>query len=154
MAKYQSFVSLVQRNPNPSTTRLLADLIPPREFVNASFKNYIPHSEYPSQAAASKAAHLFASGASQRRGLFAKTMEQSVGVYLDGGFGVGKTRFDGSAAAGGVRPKAESRKLLKSHVGGSLACGFARSSRSRVRARNRKRASRVNRSGECLSTKH
>lgn len=123
MAKYQSFVSLVQRNPNPSTTRLLADLIPPREFVNASFKNYIPHSEYPSQAAASKAAHLFASGASQRRGLFAKTMEQSLGVYLDGGFGVGKTHLLAAIFHAFRGPKAFGSFIAYTSLIGAL--GFA-----------------------------
>ena len=93
MAKNQGFISLVERTPEPTTSRLLADLVPPREFATASFKNYIPHVEFQSQAVASKIAHDFASGASQRRGLFAKAVQPKIGIYLDGGFGVGKTHL-------------------------------------------------------------
>lgn len=93
MAKNQGFISLVERTPEPTTSRLLADLVPPREFATASFKTYIPHVEFQSQAVASKIAHDFASGASQRRGLFAKAVQPKIGIYLDGGFGVGKTHL-------------------------------------------------------------
>ena len=93
MAKNQGFISLVERTPEPTTSRLLADLVPPREFATASFKNYIPHVEFQSQAVASKIAHDFASGGSQRRGLFAKAVQPKIGIYLDGGFGVGKTHL-------------------------------------------------------------
>lgn len=93
MAKNQGFISLVERTPQPTTSRLLADLVPPREFATASFKTYIPHAEFQSQAVASKIAHDFASGASQKRGLFAKAVQPKIGIYLDGGFGVGKTHL-------------------------------------------------------------
>lgn len=91
MAK-QAFESICERNPQPSTAALLAELVPPREFAKSSFKNYVPHSEYPSQAAASNNAADFAAGKSGKRGLFSKS-EQPAGIYLDGGFGVGKTHL-------------------------------------------------------------
>ena len=108
MATNSGFISLIERNPEPTTARLLSDLVPPREFAQASFKNYLPHAEYPSQAAASKAASDFASGKSAKKGLFSKAAPSKVGVYLDGGFGVGKTHllaatfhtFKGSKAFG------------------------------------------------------
>lgn len=93
MARNQGFISLIERTPEPSTARLLADLVPPREFASASFKSYIPHAEFQSQAAASKIAHDFATGASLKRGLFAKAVQPKIGIYLDGGFGVGKTHL-------------------------------------------------------------
>lgn len=93
MAKNSALISLVNRNPQPSTSRLLADLQPPREFEKASFKNYIPHAEYPSQASAVDIAKAFASSKSVRTSLFARKAVSSTGLYLDGGFGVGKTHL-------------------------------------------------------------
>jgi cell division protein ZapE len=93
LAKNEGFISLAERIPDPSTSRLLADLVPPREFASASFKTYIPHVEYQSQAAAVKIAQDFATGASQKRGLFSKAVQPKIGIYLDGGFGVGKTHL-------------------------------------------------------------
>ena len=87
------FSSLVDRFPEPSVERLLSDLVPPREFELASFKNYVPHAEFASQADASKAASDFAFGKSSKRGLFSKAAEPKIGIYLDGGFGVGKTHL-------------------------------------------------------------
>ena len=93
MAKNGPFLSLLERFPEPSTERLLADLKPPREFELASFKNYIPHDEFPSQAEASKQAEDFALGKTAKRGLFSKAEPAKIGLYLDGGFGVGKTHL-------------------------------------------------------------
>lgn len=92
MAKNSVIISLATRHPEPSTARLLSDLVPPREFEGASFKNYIPHSEYPSQAHAVELARRFASGKSSKKSLFSRT-SQPAGLYLDGGFGVGKTHL-------------------------------------------------------------
>ncbi|MFM6977460.1 MAG: cell division protein ZapE [Micrococcales bacterium] len=93
MATNPEFISLVGRFPEPSVERLLGDLVPPREFELASFKNYVPHQEFPSQASVSKIAADFASGKIARRGLFSKAETPKVGIYLDGGFGVGKTHL-------------------------------------------------------------
>ena len=89
-AEYQS---LAGRVPSVSTSELLQELIPPREFAEASFKNYIPHGEYSSQAEALSQARLFAQGKNVSRGLFAKREAAPAGIYLDGGFGVGKTHL-------------------------------------------------------------
>lgn len=93
MARNQSFVSLVDRFPEPSVERLLGDLVPPREFALASFKNYVPHEEFPSQVEASAAAQAFALGKTIKRSLFSKADSPKIGIYLDGGFGVGKTHL-------------------------------------------------------------
>lgn len=93
MAKKGQFLSLIDRNPEPSTSRLLSDLVPPREFESASFKSYLPHSEFPSQAEAAKSAADFAAGKGEKRGLFSKPSPAKIGIYLDGGFGVGKTHL-------------------------------------------------------------
>lgn len=84
---------MILRFPEPTTERLLSDLVPPREFELASFKNYIPHAEFPSQERASQIAQNFALGRGEKKGFFAKQPESKIGIYLDGGFGVGKTHL-------------------------------------------------------------
>ena len=88
-----TYPALVSRTPSVSTSELLQELVPPREFAQASFKNYIPHTEYDSQAAAHAQAKLFAQGKAPSKGLFAKKEAVPAGIYLDGGFGVGKTHL-------------------------------------------------------------
>jgi cell division protein ZapE len=88
-----NYQSLSSRVPSLSTTELLQELVPPREFAEASFKNYIPHSEYESQEFAHSQAKLFAAGKALGKGMFAKKEAAPAGIYLDGGFGVGKTHL-------------------------------------------------------------
>jgi len=95
LARNREFVSLLDRNPHPSTSRLLLDLVPPREFAQASFSNYLPHKEFASQAAASEAAKHFSTGKAAKRSMFSRppATNDALGIYLDGGFGVGKTHL-------------------------------------------------------------
>lgn len=93
MATYSgSFRSLVRLQPQASIAQLLSELVPPREFQTASFASYIPHSEFPSQAIARDLAKNFALGKLNKK-LFAKASPAAIGLYLDGGFGVGKTHI-------------------------------------------------------------
>ncbi len=82
--------SLCVINPNISAAELLAGLAPPPEFRNASFDSYQPDPSFPSQAAALAASRAFATGG--KAGMFSKR-EAHPGIYLDGGFGVGKTHL-------------------------------------------------------------
>lgn len=86
------FASLVALQPKASVSQLLNELKPPREFQSASFANYIPHAEYPSQTEARDKAQYFAIGKIPKK-LFAKAQPLATGIYLDGGFGVGKTHL-------------------------------------------------------------
>jgi cell division protein ZapE len=80
------------RTPEIVSTELIGELFPPREFENSSFDNYRPDEKFPSQAQARDKASEFV-GAS-KRGLFAKKSKiDAPGLYLDGGFGVGKTHL-------------------------------------------------------------
>lgn len=93
MATYSgSFRSLVELQPQASINQLLNELVPPREFEAASFATYIPHVEYPSQAIVRDQAKNFALGRVIRK-LFSKGSPSPIGLYLDGGFGVGKTHL-------------------------------------------------------------
>ena len=89
MGKYPTISG---RNPVVSTAQLLGQLVPPREFKNASFDTYIPDARFESQNQAIDACRAFASPA-KATGLFSKKATGPAGVYLDGGFGVGKTHL-------------------------------------------------------------
>ena len=80
------------RTPEIVPSELIGELFPPREFERSSFENYRPDVNFPSQAEARDKASEFV-GAT-KRGLFAKKSKiEAPGLYLDGGFGVGKTHL-------------------------------------------------------------
>jgi len=90
--------ALAERSPSLSAEDIVASLVPPQQFAVASFDSYIPDDEYPSQAHARDVLAAFASAstASTPGKLFGrrqKSEETRPGVYLDGGFGVGKTHL-------------------------------------------------------------
>jgi len=94
--------ALVERSPKLSAADILASLVPPPQFASASFDSYIPDDEYPSQSQARDTLRVFSAGPAvvKQSKLFGRkaTVEQSLpGVYLDGGFGVGKTHLLASA---------------------------------------------------------
>jgi cell division protein ZapE len=89
---------LVDRHPTVSPERLVAQLIPPPTFADVRFDTYRPDPAEPSQAAAVDACRAFCVEAQRRRvgkkKLFGKRETlPGVGIYLDGGFGVGKTHL-------------------------------------------------------------
>lgn len=86
------YPSITAINPAVTTDQLLNQLVPPREFENARFSNYIPDARFSSQADAVSACNVFAAGG-KTGGLFAKKVATPAGIYLDGGFGVGKTHL-------------------------------------------------------------
>jgi cell division protein ZapE len=89
---------LVDRHPTVSPQRLVAQLIPPPTFADVRFDTYRPDPAEPTQAAAVGACRAFCAEAERRRSgkkkLFGKRETvPGVGIYLDGGFGVGKTHL-------------------------------------------------------------
>ena len=103
--------SLVDRHPTVTPERLIAQLVPPPTFADVGFDTYKPDPAEPSQAAAVDACRLFCEQAVQRRAgkkkLFGKReVLPGVGVYLDGGFGVGKTHLLASSYYAVPGPKA------------------------------------------------
>jgi len=93
---------LVDRHPSVSPERLISQLRPPPTFADVSFATYRPDPAEPTQAAAVAACQQFCVRAVQRRAgrkkLFGKReVLPGVGIYLDGGFGVGKTHLLASA---------------------------------------------------------
>lgn len=89
---------LTDLHPRLTAAEMIGELVPPRQFRTASFDNYAPSADQPSQADAVRVLQdLAASWQPVRpRGYFAKAPKPLVttaGVYLDGGFGVGKTHL-------------------------------------------------------------
>ena len=89
---------LVDRRPTVSPERLVSQLTPPPTFADASFTGYHPDPAEPTQSAAVAVCRRFCERAVQRRAgrtkLFGRrVVSPGVGVYLDGGFGVGKTHL-------------------------------------------------------------
>jgi cell division protein ZapE len=89
---------LTERQPVVTGPEMLASLVPPPQFDDATFESYRSDSAYPSQAESKALLEKFAGrGAPAKRGGFfsraKKEPELKPGVYLDGGFGVGKTHL-------------------------------------------------------------
>ncbi|WP_458695201.1 cell division protein ZapE [[Mycobacterium] appelbergii] len=89
---------LADRHPSVTPERLVTQLVPPPTFSDVSFDSYRPDPAEPSQAAAVQSCRQFCEQAAQRRAgkkkLFGKReVLPGVGIYLDGGFGVGKTHL-------------------------------------------------------------
>jgi cell division protein ZapE len=76
---------------------MVAQLVPPRQFATATLDSYRPDRDYPSQGAAVAAIRNFAgSWSAGGGGLFSRKKRAPAGpsgIYLDGGFGVGKTHL-------------------------------------------------------------
>ncbi|WP_424185267.1 cell division protein ZapE [Actinokineospora sp. G85] len=95
---------LIDRTPQISPDELIAALAPPPRFGDVRFDTYVPNPDEPSQAAAVESGRAFAaevgSGGGERsflRRVFGGRSGGSTtgkpGLYLDGGFGVGKTHL-------------------------------------------------------------
>ena len=82
--------------PVVPTDRLLADLVPPRHFADASFATYRANPAFPSQqATVDRLTEVAAQLTGGSGGFFRrrKAPKTPPAVYLDGGFGVGKTHL-------------------------------------------------------------
>jgi cell division protein ZapE len=88
--------ALADRTPTLSGEQIVAHLVPPRQFEHATLESYRPDRDYPSQGAAVAAIRKFEAALTAKKGGFFsrnKPAETKPGIYLDGGFGVGKTHL-------------------------------------------------------------
>ncbi|GAA0388645.1 cell division protein ZapE [Streptomyces luteireticuli] len=96
--------ALTERTPHVPAERLVAEMVPPPRFDAVRFDTYIPDANQPSQAEAVRVLGSFAAGlggaaaSGGRRGWFRRAAKPAAtagprGVYLDGGYGVGKTHL-------------------------------------------------------------
>lgn len=91
-------VQLTDRHPQVTGSEMVAALVPPPQFDGATFDTYRADPQFPSQQQAKDTLISFCGGGTPvaRGGLFRrapKRPEIKPGVYLDGGFGVGKTHL-------------------------------------------------------------
>ncbi|MFI6425936.1 cell division protein ZapE [Promicromonospora sp. NPDC050880] len=85
--------ALTAVRPQVPVDRLVTDLVPPRHFARARFATYRANPAHPSQGRAlARLQEIAEQVAAPRRGLFARR-KAAPAVYLDGGFGVGKTHL-------------------------------------------------------------
>jgi cell division protein ZapE len=119
--------ALSDRRPQVASERLVADLVPPPRFAEVRFSTYLPDPAEPTQAAAKAAGEEFADTltAGEGRGLFRRRRAPAgpAGLYLDGGFGVGKTHLLASLWHAAPGPKAYGTFVELTHLVGAL--GFA-----------------------------
>jgi cell division protein ZapE len=123
---------LTDRVPAIEADELIAALVPPPRFDDVRFSTYVPNPDEPSQAAAVTECAAFAAripeGPAKRsrlRGLFggSPAERQAPGLYLDGGFGVGKTHLLASLWHAAPAPKGYGTFVELTHLVGAL--GFA-----------------------------
>ncbi|MEV0438348.1 cell division protein ZapE [Streptomyces spectabilis] len=97
-------LSLCAREPHVPADRLVAEMVPPPRFDSVRFDTYIPDPKQPSQTEAVGVLSAFAGGlggahasGSGKRRWFGRAKQTAPsgprGVYLDGGYGVGKTHL-------------------------------------------------------------
>ncbi|MFF8695524.1 cell division protein ZapE [Streptomyces sp. NPDC015144] len=96
-------LSLCAREPRVPADRLVAEMVPPPRFDSVRFDTYVPDPNQPSQTEAVRVLSGFAaglggahaSGAGRRKWFGRKPVVAAapLGVYLDGGYGVGKTHL-------------------------------------------------------------
>ena len=105
-----------RRSELPAET-LVEQMVPPPRFAAVRFETYRPDPAEPTQAAAVAAVRAFSGrtgdGSDGRRGWLrrrAAPPEDRPGLYLDGGFGVGKTHL--LASLWHVSPVARSQRVF------------------------------------------
>ncbi|MCX5310003.1 cell division protein ZapE [Streptomyces sp. NBC_00154] len=96
-------LSLCALEPHVPADRLVAEMVPPPRFDTVRFDTYVPDPDQPSQVEAVKVLSEFATGlggahatgVGKRKWFSRKAAPVAgpLGVYLDGGYGVGKTHL-------------------------------------------------------------
>lgn len=119
---------LSDRHPQVTPERIVADLVPPPHFEHERFDTYLPDPAEPTQSAALAALRTFADRldappAVRRWRRRAAPPEARAGVYLDGGFGVGKTHLLASLWHAAPAPKAYGTFVEFTNLVGAM--GFA-----------------------------
>jgi cell division protein ZapE len=117
---------LVDVTPFVSPGQLIEGLVPPRRFDAVRFDTYRPDPAEPSQRAALTALPEMATTIANppKKGWFRRSADvQPSGVYLDGGFGVGKTHLLASLWHAVPGPKAYGTFVEYTHLVGALGFG-------------------------------
>jgi cell division protein ZapE len=117
---------LIDREPVVPAETLVASMVPPPRFDAVRFSTYEPDPAQPSQAAAVEVLEAFAvqlQPAPRRLLRRSPPPAGPPGVYLDGGFGVGKTHLLASLWHAAPGPKAYGTFVELTHLVGALGFG-------------------------------
>jgi cell division protein ZapE len=117
---------LTDRSPVIPPETLVASMVPPPRFDQVRFETYRPDPEQPSQAAAVETLKAFSRTLDppvKRRFGRPRPPARATGVYLDGGYGVGKTHLLASLWHTAPAPRAYGTFVELTHLVGAL--GFA-----------------------------
>ncbi|HET7329031.1 MAG TPA: cell division protein ZapE [Nocardioidaceae bacterium] len=118
---------LIDRDPRVPAHRLIGGLVPPPRFDSVRFDTYRCDPQHPSQAEALETLRDFTArvGDDGGRGwlLRRRAGERPGGIYLDGGYGVGKTHLLASLWHAAPGPKLFATFVELTHLVGAL--GFA-----------------------------
>ncbi|MFD7987650.1 cell division protein ZapE [Kitasatospora indigofera] len=128
--------ALTDRRPVVPAERLVAEMVPPPRFSDVSFGSYLPDRTQPSQYEAVQVLEEFAAGLNHastapKRSWFRRTAPAPAGpsgVYLDGGYGVGKTHLLASLWHATPGPKAFGTFVELTNLVGAL--GFQQAVRT------------------------
>src|SRR5690625_2491006 len=125
---------LIDHSPELASDKLVAALVPPPRFDAARFSTYVPNPEEPSQTDAVAACSTFTpragvGGPSRLRHLLGGARRRPdagpPGLYLDGGFGVGKTHLLAAMWHEADEPKSYATFVELTHLVGMLGFGAA-----------------------------
>ncbi|RAD05356.1 cell division protein ZapE, partial [Burkholderia multivorans] len=115
--------------PTVAPDELIAGLVPPPQFEDVSFASYRTDPNEPSQAEARAKLEEFVAD-NRSKGffgkLFSKGKDGPKGVYLDGGYGVGKTHLLASAWHANEKPATFGTFVEYTNLVGALGCVRAR----------------------------
>lgn len=118
-----------ERVPVLNAADLVEFFTPPPQFMDVRFDTYVPDNQHPSQAAVLTAMDAFAGhvhshrSGRKRRFLRAQPPESRAGVYLDGGFGVGKTHLLAALWHSAPGPKVYGTFVEYTNLVGALGFG-------------------------------
>lgn len=127
MEPQAAITHLTETTPNVSVEELLAGFHPSYRFGEVSFDTYRPDPTQPSQAEAVTKLQQFAQSVGKSNGggvlskLFGKKKTTKNGIYLDGGFGVGKTHLLASLWHASPGPKAFGTFVEYTNLVGALS---------------------------------
>lgn len=123
-------IELSRRVPVVSPDEIVAALVPPPAFADVRFSTYRPDPAEPTQQSALEAVRTFASTTRPQpaRRRFRRRAASAVtdrGLYLDGGYGVGKTHLLAAAWHAADGPKLFATFVELTHLVGALGFGEA-----------------------------
>jgi cell division protein ZapE len=119
-------IHLSERDPRVPADRLLAELVPPPRFADVSFDSYRPDPAEPTQQRAVERLRDFAATLGERTARrhwwprHTRPADIVGGVYLDGGYGVGKTHLLASLWHVAPGPKLFATFVELTHLVGAL----------------------------------